>query len=121
MELTASTATKQFLERLNRLDFGPIAFQLMNPDDKPGLTLAEATAAIEDYRRFLVLSYLYQDRAIVPSRSVDRVWHLHLLDSQKYISDCMEVLGYVLHHYPYHQASEDAFGDTCQLWKRHFG
>jgi hypothetical protein len=128
MKTTNTVAKEKFLEKLNRIDFGAIAFKLMNPDDKAGWTIEQTTAAIEEYRRFLLLSYLYPERTIVPSQTVDRVWHEHILDTQKYQADCLEVFGYFLHHYPYFgmiddadkQASEAAFADTCQLWKRHF-
>ncbi len=128
MQTTNTVAKEEFLGKLNRIDFGAIAFKLMNPDDKEGWTLEQTTAAIEQYRRFLLLSYLYPDRIIVPSQIVDRVWHEHILDTQKYHADCLQVFGYFLHHYPYFgmidaadkQASEEAFADTCQLWERHF-
>lgn len=128
MQLSNTVVSQEFLEKFNRIDFGPIAFKLMHPDGQNGWTREEATAAIEQYRRFLLLVYLYPDRMIVPSRAVDQVWHEHILDTQKYQEDCLEVFGYLLHHYPYfgmlddedQKASEAAFADTCQLLDRHF-
>jgi hypothetical protein len=129
MQLTHTVAEVEFRKKLNRMDCGSIAVKLMKPDDKVGWTLEQTTAAIEDYRRFLLLNYLYPDRIIVPSQIVDRVWHEHILDTEKYQADCLEIFGYFLHHYPFFgmvdevdkQDSEVAFADTCQLWERHFG
>jgi hypothetical protein len=28
-----------FLHKLNNLDFGPLAYKLMNPEDRPGMSL----------------------------------------------------------------------------------
>lgn len=128
MQLNNTVVSQEFLEKFNRIDFGPIGFKLMHPDGQNGWTLEEATAAIEQYRCFLLLVYLYPDRMIVPSRAVDQVWHEHILDTQKYQEDCLEVFGHLLHHYPYlgmldqqdQQAAEAAFADTCQLLDRHF-
>ena len=129
MQLTQTVAEVEFRKKLNQMDCGSIAVKLIKPDDKIGWTLEQTTAAIEDYRRFLLLNYLYPDRIIVPSQIVDRVWHKHILDTEKYQADCLEIFGYFLHHYPFFgmvdeadkQESEGAFADTCQLWERHFG
>jgi hypothetical protein len=128
MQLTTKLAIDKFVEKLNHIDFGPIAFKLMNPDEGSGWTLDRTTEAIEGYRRFLLLSYLYPDRKIVPDRIVDRVWHTHILDTEKYRADCQEVFGKFIDHYPYfgtidaadRQDLEAAFAETCQLLDRHF-
>jgi hypothetical protein len=92
---------KIFLEKLNRVDFGSVAYQLMYPGEGEGLTIEQATAAIEQYRQFLVMVYKYPDRTLRPSRLVDRAWHCHLLDSQRYRTDCMEIFGRFVDHYPF--------------------
>jgi hypothetical protein len=128
MQPTQKLAIGKFVKKLNLVDFGSTAFKLMKPNEGEGWTLAQTTEAIEEYRRFLLLHYLYPDRRLVPSRIVDIVWHHHVLDTEKYQKDCLEVFGYFLHHYPFfgtsdgeaRQASEAAFADTCQLLERHF-
>lgn len=123
-----SNEGKEFIDRLNPIDFGCIAFKLMNPEEGTAWTLEQATQAIEQYRLFLILNYLYPDKVIVPSRTIDRVWHAHLLDSAKYREDCQTLFGYFLDHYPYfgmadendRQALEDAFSETQALWEHHF-
>jgi hypothetical protein len=37
---------------------------------------------------------------LVPTKAIDDVWHFHILDTQKYIEDCMELHGAVVHHFP---------------------
>lgn len=119
---------KQFLNKLNQVDFGPTAYKLIYPGDGEGLTIEQATAAIEKYRHFLVLVYLYPDRTIIPSKMVDFVWHQCILFTMKYEKDCMEVFGYFVHHDPFGitdnadgQTLETAFAETCQLMEHHFG
>lgn len=90
-----------FLEKLAAIDFEPIAFKLMYPDEGNGLTLAQATHAIEQYRRFLFLHHRYPDQPLVPSQEIDRVWHVHILDTAKYREDCEFLFGRFIDHYPY--------------------
>lgn len=124
-----SNKDKEFIDRLSQIEFGCIAFKLMNPEEGNAWTLEQATQAIEGYRKFLILNYLYPDKAIVPSRTIDRVWHAHLLDSAKYREDCQTLFGHFLDHYPYfgmagendRQALEESFSETQALWVKHFG
>jgi hypothetical protein len=120
---------KKFLRKLNEIDFSSIASTAIEAKDGEVLTIAQVTNAIEQYRHFLVLNFLYPKRSLIPTQIVDLIWHIHLLDTQKYQQDCMEVFGYFLHHFPHagkidevdKQASELAFADTCQLLEHHFG
>ncbi|MEM9906391.1 MAG: hypothetical protein AAF921_15345 [Cyanobacteria bacterium P01_D01_bin.44] len=126
---TLSTDDKSFLERLSNIDFGPIAFKLMHPEDGDGWTLERVTRAVELYRRFLFLNYLYDDRPIVPSREIDQVWHTHILDTAKYREDCDALFGRFMDHWPYfgmrdadeRQQLNDAFAETQALFEKHFG
>lgn len=93
-----------FLYKLNTLDLGPIAHQLIYPNEGQGWTFDQTRSAIAAYKRFLLSHYLNPDRAIRPTKTIDRVWHAHILDTQKYLKDCDRLFGYVLHHFPYGQA-----------------
>ncbi|MEO1401984.1 MAG: hypothetical protein AAFV72_12150 [Cyanobacteria bacterium J06635_1] len=126
---TLSTDDTAFLERLSDIDFGPIAFKLMHPEGGDGWTLERVTRAVELYRRFLFLNYLYDDRPIVPSREIDQVWHTHILDTAKYREDCDTLFGRFMDHWPYfgmrdadeRQQLNDAFAETQALFEKHFG
>ena len=126
---TLATENETFLQQLALIDFGPIAFKLMNPEEGQGWTLEQATCGIEQYRRFLFLSHLYPDRQIVPSREIDQVWHTHILDTEKYREDCESLFGQFIDHWPYfgmkdeaeRQSLEQAFAQTQVLLDQHFG
>jgi hypothetical protein len=123
-----SQSAWEFLQRLMEVDFGPIAFKLMHPDEGVGLTLSEVTEAIEQYRRFLFLYHLYPDRTLVPSKEIDRVWHTHILDTAKYREDCELLFAQFIDHWPYfgmtdaadRAALEQAFAETKALYAQHF-
>ena len=125
----STTEAKDFLQRLSKIDFGPIAFKLMHPDEGEGWEIERTTQAIEAYRQFLFLSAKYPTQRIVPSREVDLVWHTHILDTAKYREDCNLLFGKFIDHWPYFgmnseaekQASEQAFATTQALAKKHFG
>lgn len=127
---TPSNEDKQeFVNRLNQITFGCIAFKLINPEEGEAWTLEQARQAIEKYRQFLILNYLYPDQIIVPSKEIDKVWHCHILDTQKYRLDCDTLFGEYMEHFPYYgirdesdrQALEESFSGTKALWVKHFG
>lgn len=129
MQQTISKVDRDFLVRLSAVDFGPIAYKLMNPEEGEGWSVERATQAIEAYRRFLFLLQHYPDRKIVPSREADQVWHTHILDTAKYREDCETVFGKFMDHWPYfglrdaaeRQALNDSFSETQVLLDLHFG
>ena len=124
-----SDSDRAFLSKLQNLDFGPIAFKLMYPEEGQGLTKEQATKAINKYRKFLFLSYLYPLEQIVPTPEIDRVWHTHILDTAKYREDCQVLFGYFMDHFPYfgtrseadREQLENAFDRTKSLFDKHFG
>ncbi|MEM9087742.1 MAG: glycine-rich domain-containing protein-like [Cyanobacteria bacterium P01_F01_bin.53] len=128
MQQTIPRVDRDFLARLAAIDFGPIAYKLMNPEDGVGWSLARATQAVEHYRRFLFLVNQYPEKQIVPSREADQVWHTHILDTAKYREDCDVLFGKFMDHWPYfglkdgaeRQALNDAFSETQSLLKAHF-
>ena len=54
-----------------------------------------------DYRHFLHLHRLFPGYELVPTKLLDEVWHLHILDTAKYREDCDRLFGHFLDHYPY--------------------
>ena len=117
-----------FLQRLKTIDFGPLAFKLMHPEEGQRWTLEQTTQAIEQYRRFLFLNHLYPNHELVPTREIDQVWHTHILDTAKSREDCDLLFGQLLEHWPYfgirdesdRQNLNDAFAETQLLFKKHF-
>ena len=89
-------------EKFSRnLDLESIKFSLTKRDDGPNWPLNKAEELEIWYRRFLYLSNLYNDKVIVPSKDIDIFWHTHILDTQKYMSDCENLFGRYIHHFPY--------------------
>ena len=84
--------------------------------------------AKRDYLRFLTLHRDFPDATLVPSGLIDLVWHYHILDTRKYMSDCKRVFGRYLHHDPSfgideetREANRVGWEETVQLWEEQFG
>ena len=111
------------------LDLEPIKFSLTQRDDGAGWSLAKVELLEVWYRRFLYLANLYPDKVIVPSNDIDKFWHTHILDTQKYVADCKNLFGKYFHHFPYFGVRgekdrsnlEGAFQETEKLYLEHFG
>lgn len=82
-----------------------------------------------EYRRFMSLKVLYPNQALVPSKIVDAVWHVHILDTRAYRQDCETVFGRFIDHYPYfgiygkddYQTLVDSFAETVATYEKHYG
>ncbi|NJL97109.1 hypothetical protein HC766_02445 [Candidatus Gracilibacteria bacterium] len=80
-------------------------------------------------KMYLKLAYLYPESGVVPTEEIDGMWHAWILDTTKYMSDCDQIFGYYLHHYPYlglrgsddEIALEKSFEQTRALFEEHFG
>lgn len=60
----------------------------------------KAKKAVHVYRCILKIAFLHPDRAVTPPGSVDDVLHTHILDTKRYLDDCMKVFGEFVHHNP---------------------
>ncbi|HEY9600482.1 MAG TPA: hypothetical protein V6C85_02655 [Allocoleopsis sp.] len=88
------------LEKLRALDLSAIAAKLMHPENGYGWTERQALKAIDCYKAFLFVSYLYPEVLLVPTQEIDRVWHCHILHTRKYRQDCQMLFGYFIDHEP---------------------
>lgn len=107
-----------------------------------------ALAAVEEYRRFLVLKLVLQDwdaDILSPAALIDRIWHVHILDTRNYAEDCrhiFDVLGpaqhsseaagisavnnplfQFVHHSPamaHDDKGEERLRNTLQAYRAHF-
>lgn len=84
-----------------KLDLEPIKRKLMRGKPGPAWSHERVDAAELEYRRFLLLMKMYPNELAAPSLDVDRFWHHHIVDTEKYARDCQAVFGYFLHRYPY--------------------
>lgn len=119
------------LHIIGQLDLEPIVFKLTQPeDDEPGcMGLQEADQQILHYRGFLVLNVLLPSATLVPTRKVDKVWHCHILDTEKYREDTaifVALYGQPLEHFPYlglrgpadKEALQEAFQQTLGYYRQ---
>lgn len=79
------------------------------------------------YKKWLIIHACYPELSTAPSEKLDEYWHMHILDTKKYMEDCQFVFGYYLHHYPYFGLEGDkdnlnmGFELTRKLFQHHFG
>lgn len=95
-----STKALACMKKLQALDLSTIAACVMNPQNGYGWTRQQAFRAIERYKAFLFISYLYPQTVLVPTQEIDRVWHCHILHTRKYRQDCEMLFGYFIDHEP---------------------
>jgi hypothetical protein len=94
-------APKNLGGKVMELDLGPIMFKLASKEDGAGWSVEKVLRVEGEYRKFLILCAEMPGEPIVPSKEVDEMWHAHILDTGKYATDCDNVFGYFLHHFPY--------------------
>lgn len=111
------TNSSYIITKIQELDLTPIKYKLIK---ESGWLPEQATRAEKLYRGFLSLSALYPKQTCVPTQEIDDFWHAHILDTRKYMTDCRDIFGYYLHHFPYlglqgdEEAATQAFHDTRQ-------
>lgn len=87
-------------QAIDELDFERIKAKLQHRHH--GALSAEAVSRAETgYRQFLKLIAKYPAAPVVPSQAVDEFWHMHILDTQRYGTDCERIFGHMVHHDPY--------------------
>jgi len=91
-----------------------------------GWSEIDVSSIRKTYRKWLVLSACYPDLKLVPTMKLDEYWHMHILDTKKYMEDCQLIFGRYMHHYPYFGLESDSdYSDKCfiltkELFKKHF-
>lgn len=114
---------------INEIDLEPIIVKLVDQEEGLGWTLDFAQRVEQEYRRFLTICKMNPDVPIVPSSAVDDFWHFHILDTRKYESDCNDIFGYFLHHFPYfgmrgpkdEENLKIAWENTLKIYMENFG
>jgi hypothetical protein len=86
---------------IDELDFGRIKAKMLHRQRGESTTPEAVAQAEQGYRQFLKMAAKYPDMPVVPSEAVDEFWHMHILDTQRYATDCERIFGYMLHHDPY--------------------
>ncbi len=100
------------------LDLTPIKYKLMKDKD---WSLERANQIEPQYKAFLFLIGSRVKAEFVPTFDIDEMWHMHILDTRKYMTDCALHFGEYIHHYPYlgmkdaedRSRAEGLFAATC--------
>lgn len=66
--------------------------------DSEPLTDEQIGSDIAEYLDFLRENKMNPEVNILPSVRVDRVWHIHILQTRQYAEVCESYLGFFLHH-----------------------
>lgn len=82
---------------IDQLDLGSISARLRKEYQWPASRISAATRR---YKLFLRSAVGRKDAVPMNHRDADEVWHLHILDSQKYARDCETIFGSYFHHIP---------------------
>lgn len=77
-----------------------IKMKLRETEEGESWTFEQCDSAEVEYKRFLHLCLKY-GIGIVPNKIMDTVWHYHILDTRAYSTDCQNIFGHILHHFPY--------------------
>ena len=109
-------------------DFSLMRIKMQEPNHA-GWDIERIDAAIEDYRRYMAVTKALDGYQLIPNGEIDRIWHEHILDTRQYATDCMELFGGFLHHYPYFGMRSDSDASNWQsasslsqdFWMRVFG
>lgn len=91
-----------------------------------GWSEAEALQSVNRYEKLFRL--FGKGSSIVPTKEIDSVWHLHMLDPVSYYEDCMGCHGKIIGHNPALKGSQEEKGKlqsmffiTSDLWKETYG
>lgn len=124
--LVDQSAIDSIMNRVNELDFTPHGYKLQK---EYGWSQEKINHTIGLYKEWLVLQVLYEYLSFAPSELIDEFWHVHILDTRKYLNDCNVIKGEFIHHYPYFGLTEQenetvlesGFELTKKLYMHHFG
>ena len=97
------------LSRIDGIDLSGVKHRLCDRSEGPGWSEKKADEILKRYRRFLYLVATNGEiKHVVPTRDIDTVWHMHVLDTRAYFADCERVFGTYLHHDPSFGAGSEA-------------
>ena len=123
-EFVSSETMEKAMEIVNSIDFDQMNDKLVN---FYGWSKEDVSLMSDYYKKWLSIHICYPELATAPSMKLDEYWHMHILDTEKYMNDCQVMFGKYLHHYPYFGLEGDkenldaGFELTRTLFKHHFG
>jgi hypothetical protein len=110
------------------LDLSRFVPKLLKEESEDFPSEAFAKSAILEYKRYLAIKQKFPKIEIAPSPIVDKVWHMHILDTKQYMRDCNLIFGEYMHHGPSFDPDEeeqkemmDRYERTLELYQKLFG
>jgi hypothetical protein len=127
--MNTMTDTAAAIEAIQALDLEPIKRRALQHEGGRAWSAEHVERVADFYRKFLILHVRHPQAVLVPDADTDEFWHLHVLDTRKYVSDCDRLFGGYLHHTPHmgERTAEDAerhdegFEATKRLYVEEFG
>ena len=83
-----------------------------------------ADRALAWYRMFLEFVAENPGVHLAPPRAADQAWHNHILDTRRYMDDCLDIFGGYLHHDPEAFGTtlfDEGWGFTRELYETRYG
>lgn len=119
---------QDLLDKIDALDLECIKVKLVFPEEGDGWSRKLVDEVEVLYKRFLYMAATAGE-AVFPTRQIDKFWHAHILDTQKYAEDCQKIFGRFFHHFPYSgmRGPDDkaklnrGFRQTCNRYQALFG
>ena len=117
------------VESIDKIEFELISWK-MSDSTHCSLSDEDIALAIDEYKRFLTLKIENPSYNLAPTSLMDEVWHFHILDTNRYATDCERLFGRFLHHRPSYgpfDSSEeqpnlsDSFDCMMDLYRGKFG
>jgi hypothetical protein len=107
--------------RIDAIDLTLAKQRLMDAKLGEGWSAEKAEAVEKKYKNFLKL--IAGGMRCVPTRSVDALWHEHILRTKKYRQDCQHCFGRFIDHDPDMQADEldKSWQQTKTAYQKNFG
>ena len=87
-------------DKIDNLDLSYVFDELTDAERGGGFTAEKAKDAITSYRFFLKLRAKHSKDELVPTETIDKVWHSHILHTERYTKDCNDIFGRYIHHRP---------------------
>ncbi len=83
-----------------------------------------STIEFENYCKFIYVVKKNPNLNVVPTKQIDKVWHLHMSDSNLYKKDCLSYVGYIVKHKKDSKTISNQHIEnylyTNQLWQQYF-
>lgn len=111
------------LEAIWEYDLSPVKDKLSVDGDLPADVIEEA---LVEYRKFMGILCLGYRQIGMHSKTVDKVWHAHILFTRDYAAFCESVFGEFIHHEielsaPRVGGHSDDSTSFADAYERHFG